>query len=372
MSEKATSITQCFSQLSDYRYQNIQHSLHNILTISLCATISGADDWVEIELWGLANQDWLATFLDLPHGIPSHDTFGRVFCHINAEEFEHYFMMWTGHLAEITQGEVVAIDGKQLRGSKDGELGKKGIWIVSAWASANQLVLAQEKVADKSNEITAIPVLLKLLDLEGAIVTLDALNCQTEIATAIIAQKADYILTVKGNQDWLHQDIQSTFSGQFTLETASYARQVTKGHGRLEIRQCWAVDQIGTIKHLRNWEKWVNLKTIVRVDAERRIDNKISTETRYFISSLAADADVLLSAIRSHWQIENQLHWVLDIAFCEDHSRVRKDHAPHNLAIMRHIALNLLKQDQSLRVGIKAKRKRAGWDKNYLRHILRL
>jgi predicted transposase YbfD/YdcC len=367
----SSGIEQYFGALADPRTgQNVQHPLLSILGIAICGVICGADNWVDVEMFGQAKQGWLATFLELPHGIPSHDTFGRVFRRINPDAFESCFREWTQALCELTAGEVVALDGKQLRRSKDGVLGRDGIRLVSAWASDNGLVLAQEQVAQGSSEIPTLLTLLGLLDLSGSIVTIDGIGCQTEIVKALVGQQADYVLAVKGNQQTLAEDVQATFEATTRDFQPQYAKTVSKGHGRLEIRRCWATDAADVLTFINDYKAWSGLRSVVKVTAERRLPTKTEVDTRYFISSLAPDAAHLLQVVRSHWQIENSFHWVLDIAFREDDSRVRKDHAPRNLALLRRLALNLLKQESSLKVGIKAKRLRAGWDAPYLLKVL--
>jgi predicted transposase YbfD/YdcC len=376
MSDKpAASISHHFASLEDPRVERTKlHQLLDIIVIAICAIICGADDWVEVELFGNAKLAWLKTFLELPNGIPSHDTFGRVFARLDAEQFQQCFLTWIQAVSEVTRGQVIAIDGQVLRGSCHRMLGQAGIDLVSAWATANHLVLGQVKVDDKSNEITAIPKLLHVLEIAGCIVTIDAIGCQTEIAQAIVDLDADYVLAVKQNQGHLYEDIQGLFEAaqdvHFQDVPHDYHKTTDKGHGRLEIRECWTIADRALLSYVRNRDDWRNLRTIVQVVAERRVNGETTREARYFISSLDGDARRMLKAVRGHWGIENSLHWVLDIAFDEDHQRVRKDNGPANFAVLRHIALNLLKQEKSVRAGIKAKRLKAGWDEPYLLKVL--
>lgn len=374
--EIAGSLVEHFSRLSDPRRGNAkQHVFLEMVIIAICAVICGADGWSDIELFGNNKKEWLKTFLELPKGIPSHDTFGRVFAQIKAEEFQKHFIEWVQAVEKLTTGQVIGIDGKQLRRSHDHEIGKAAIYMVSAWATANQLVLGQRKVDDKSNEITAIPELLKLLEITGCIVTIDAIGTQTEIAKTIVDGGGDYLLSVKDNQGHLLDDIEYLFTVDaakgFEKVPHSYAKTVNKGHGRIETRECWAIDNEEYLSFLRKRDSWKGLKSIIRIVAQRQIDEKIEIQTRYFISSLPADASVILKAKRDHWKIENQVHWVLDIAFREDESRVRKDHGPENLAVLRHMALNLLKNEKTAKGGIHAKRLQAAWNTDYLLKILK-
>lgn len=370
------SIEHHFGSLADPRTGNAkQHKLLDILVIAICAIICGADGWNEIELFGKKKKKWLTTFLELPKGIPSHDTFGRVFAKLKPEAFQACFIEWVRAIETLTAGQVIALDGKQLRGSDDGLSEKAAIYMVSAWATANQLVLGQSKVAEKSNEITAIPALLKVLAFTGCIVTVDAIGTQTEIAQTIVDGGGDYLLAVKENQKHLFEDLQWLFETDaqkaFSGVPHSYAKTVNKGHGRLETRECWVIEQEEYLAYVRGRNKWANLKSLVRIVSKRQQGEKTETQIRYFIASLPADAKLVLNAKRSHWQIENQLHWVLDIAFREDHSRVRDGHAAENLATLRHLALNLLKREKTAKGGMHAKRLQAAWDQNYLLTVLK-
>ena len=350
-----------------------RHKLIDIITIAICGIICGADDWSGIEEYGQAKEEWLEEFLELPHGIPSHDTFGRVFSWLDPVAFEQSFLGWVQAVMKITDEQVIAIDGKTIRRSHDHSNGKEAIHMVSAWAEKNRLVLGQVKVDEKSNEITAIPQLLRLLEINGCIVTIDAMGCQQEIAALVVEKGGDYLLAVKENQGQLYEDISELFSGAqevnfFDVEH-TYMKTTNKNHGRIEIRECWAVTDPDFIHYLRGLENWKSLRTLVKVSGQRQTSAGTSIEDRYFISSSKLPAKQLLKSVRGHWSIENGLHWVLDIAFREDESRVRKDYAPENLAILRHIALNLLKQDISKKVGIKNKRLVAAWNNDYLVHL---
>lgn len=368
-------INKHFASLTDPRRGNaLQHPLHTILFMAICAVICGADSWTEVELWGQANLDWLRTFLPLPNGIPSHDTFGRVFARLDPEAFRRCFMQWVRAISKLSRRQVLAVDGKTVRRSHDRTNGRDAIHMVSVWAETNRLVLGQTKVDDKSNEISAIPELLSWLELAGCLVTIDAMGCQTAIAEQIVRQGGDYLLALKDNQPRLYQDVHDAFrhSARPTRgdPQPTYARTVDKGHDRLEIRECWALSDPALNAYLTTRQSWPHLRTLVRVRAERRADGTTSVEDRYYISSRETTARHLLQLVRGHWGIENRLHWVLDIAFREDECRVRKDHAAENFAVVRHMALNLLRQEKSLSVGVKAKRMRAAWDRHYLLNVL--
>lgn len=334
--------------------------------------ICGADTWVDIETYGLAKKDWFKQFLELANGIPSHDTFARVFAQLNPEQFQQSFLSWIKSISNVTQGEVIAIDGKTLRHSYARSGSQKAIHMVSAWATNNRLVLGQVKVDEKSNEITAIPELLKVLSLRGCIVTIDALGCQKEIVKLIAGQEADYVITLKKNQGSLYQGVEALFSealkSKYQGFTHSTNRHCEQNHGREETRACVMLSNIQN--QVDPDGKWQNLPCVGRLDLMRTINGKTQIETRYFISSLPNNAKLLADSVRQHWGIENSLHWVLDVAFREDDSRIRKDNAPQNFAILRHIASSLLQQDKSVKTGIKNKRLKAGWDNDYLADVL--
>lgn len=364
-----------FAKLRDPRkFHSPPHPLLDIITIAICAVICGADDWVAIENFGKAKEDWFGKFLRLPNGIPSHDTFGDVFASLDPTQFQSCFLSWVSTISQVIVGEVVAIDGKTLRRSHDKGAGKAAIHMVSAWASQNRLVLGQLKVDDKTNEITAIPELLRLLALKGCIVTIDAMGCQTEIAGQIIEQEGDYLLALKANHGRLYQEVERLFNDAFNdpAKVIPYQTDQTfnKGHGRLEIRRCWTISQPKYIAYLDPHGRWPGLQTVVRIEAERRQGTSQTKEVRYYLSSLPDDPKRLNQVARRHWSIENELHWVLDVAFGEDDSRVRQGYAAENLAVVRQIALNLLKQEQTVKIGVHNKRLRAGWDNDYLLKVL--
>lgn len=363
-----------FGEITDPRVDRTKlHKLIDILTIAICAAICGCDGWEDVAEFGRAKQEWFESFLELPNGIPSHDTFNRVFNRIDPIEFQNSFMGWVSAVSELIGGQVIAIDGKMLRRSHDHGVGKAAIDMVSAWATENHLVLGQVKVDEKSNEITAIPQLLQALEISGCIITIDAMGCQTEIAAEIIKQEADYVLALKGNQGNLSEDVELLFddleNGDYKYYAYDYHKTVNKGHGRIEIRECWTISDPDILCHLRGYENWTNLTTVSRIRAQRWIGGEKSCEDRYHIASITG-AKPVLGAVRSHWGIENNLHWTLDMSFDEDRSRVRKGYGAENVAVLRHIALNLLKQEKSSKRSIKGKRLLAGWDENYLLKVL--
>jgi predicted transposase YbfD/YdcC len=368
-------IAEHFAAIDDPRYHHSPpHALLDIITIAICGMICGADDWGAIEEFGRAKEAWFKTFLRLPYGIPSHDTFRDVFGRLDPEQFRMSFIRWVEAISALTFGEVVPIDGKTVRRSHDKGQGKAAIHMVSAWASENGLVLGQVKVDDKSNEITAIPELLRLLALNGCIVTIDAMGCQTDIAAQIISQGADYVLALKDNHKRLHQEVQRLFTDALTDPATTipynFDQTVHKDHGRIETHRCWTIDAAEFIAYLDPQGRWPELRTVVRIETQRQIGAETSCDTRHYLASLTGDPTHLNQVIRTHWHIENKLHWVLDVAFREDDCRVRQGHAAENLAILRHIALNLLKQEKTAKCGIKNKRLKAGWDNDYLLKVL--
>jgi len=364
-----------FGEVADPRIERSKrHQLLDIIIIALCGVICGADGWVEIEEFGKAKLNWLRSFLELPNGIPSHDTFGRVFAALDPQQFEQGFGRWVEALAGRTGGQVVALDGKTLRGSHDRSAGQRALHMVSAWASANRLVLAQVAVDGKSNEITALPLLLEMLDLRGCTVTIDAIGCQTAIARKIVEQGADYVLTVKANQGRLYEAVQEAFqlaeADGFAGVAHDRERTVEKGHGRIETRRTTTVSEPAWLAEVDPGTTWAGLRSIGKIERRRELRGDVSEETHYYLSTLPGDARGLGGAVREHWGIENGEHWVLDIAFREDESRVRVGHAAQNLGVLRRLALNLLRQDTGAKVGIKARRLRAGWDEQYLLRLL--
>jgi len=364
-----------FGQITDPRVERTkEHKLVDIIAIALCAVICGAENWVDVELYGNSKLAWLTTFLELPDGIPSHDTFGRVFRRIDAEEFQKVFFEWVIAVNDLIQGQIINIDGKCLRGSDDKGVGKRAIYMVSAWASENEIVLGQRKVDEKSNEITAIPELLKILSISGCIVTIDAMGTQTEIAQTIVDAKAGYALSVKENQGHLFEDIAYLFTvdqaQNFKYAALDYAKTTNSGHGRIDIRECWSTSNPEYLKLIRNLENWAGLQSIAMIISTRTIGEVQTKHVRYYITTLPSDAKHILHVVRRHWAIENELHWVLDVAMNEDHNRVHKDQAPENMAVLRHAALNLLKQEKTAKGGVHAKQLQAAWNNDYLCKIL--
>ena len=363
-----------FSILPDPRMERTKkHRLLDIIFIAICTVICGGEDFTDMELFGKAKEEWLRTVLELPHGIPSHDTFGRVFALLDPTAFGECFISFAAALHEVTKGEVIALDGKTVRHSFDTATGKKAVHLVSAWASEHGLALGQLKVDGKSNEITALPALLKLLDVKGCVVTMDAMGCQKDLAKQIIEQKGDYVLCLKGNQSSLHEEAQYFFEEAKKLDWHDvpyrYQETVEKDHGRIEVRRCWMVEEVA-IEWLERQDQWPGLASLAAIESERRLGKKVTKETRYFISSLTGNVQHLAEAARKHWGIENSLHWVLDVTLNEDRSRIRKEHAPENLALVRRLALNLIKKAKPPKASVRGSIKRAGWDTSFLQEIL--
>jgi predicted transposase YbfD/YdcC len=344
------------------------------MLLTILGVICGAETWVAIERFGESKYEWLKTILKLPNGIPSHDTIGDLFSRLDPTQLQTAFLGWVNSVFDFSGGEIIAIDGKTLRGSYDNARNRPAIHMINAWACKNNLVLGQYKTEEKSNEITAIPELLKMLDLKNNIVTIDAMGCQKKIASQIIEQEGDYVLNLKGNQPTLHEDVKlficDYVDNKKNQNSVFDSFEIVDGdHGRIETRRYWVTEDI---KWLSQFSQWPGLKSIGMVEYEyvNQTTGETYIERRFFISSLPANAKKIAKAIRMHWGIENGLHWCLDVGFDEDHSRVRKDFAPENFAVIRQIALNLLKQEKTAKVGIKNKRLMAGWDHAYLAKVL--
>jgi len=362
-----------FSEIEDPRIErNKLHKLIDIITIAICAVICNADTWEDIEEFGKAKEAWFRKYLELPNGIPSHDTIRRVFIRLKPEQLQSSFLSWVQALRKLSpEAELIAIDGKTARRSFDSASDKPAIHMVSAWANRNRLVLGQVKVDEKSNEIDAIPRLLELMETEGCIVTIDAIGTQKKIAEKIREGKADYVLALKANQTAMHENVKlyldDALKRKFKDVPHHRTTTVDKDHGRFEKREYYITQELSWLPEAKAWK---DMKSIGMVRATRRIKGESRTEVRYYLSSLGADANVFAQAVRAHWGVENSLHWVLDIAFREDESRIRKDNSPQNYAVLRHIALNLLKQEKTSKRSIKGRRLKAGWDNAYLEAVL--
>jgi predicted transposase YbfD/YdcC len=370
-SSKRIDLISLLRELPDPRVERTRlHKFEDLLLIAICALLCGAESFEDMELFGDTKEPWLRTFLELPHGIPSHDTFNRLFAALDPQRFLDAFMRWTQSLRIALADEVVAIDGKALRRAI--AAGQSPKVVVSAWAAGNGLVLGQRRVEDKGNEITAVPELLRTLELAGCIVTLDAMGCQRRIAREIKEADAEYVLALKGNQGCAHEEIQSYLDAAIASADPALAHceHIEKGHGRIETRRYWQSTAIGWFA---DRDKWEGLRSAGVVESVRDLNGKTSTERRYYLSSLELDAEKFARAVRSHWGVENQLHWVLDVVFGEDQSRARTGHAAENLATLRRWALNLLKADtRKAKHSIKGRIKAASWDHNYLLHLLAL
>jgi predicted transposase YbfD/YdcC len=361
-----------FADLPDPRLDRTKrHPLLSIVILAVCATLGGANGWVDIERFAKAKFAFFRQFLDLPHGIPSHDTFGRVFALLDPAALLTCIQRWLAALGAAVAGEVVAIDGKTLRGSFDTAAAQSPLHLVSAWATTARLVLGQVAVDAKSNEITAIPLLLELLDLRGCIVTIDAMGCQKEIAATIRAQEADYVLAVKDNQPTLHQTIAEAFIAQaeadFRDVTLRRSKTVERGHGREETREYFVAAAPAALRDSADWKDVRSIDMVVRTRVQ---DGEESDEIVYYLSSLPPKVKAFARAVRGHWGVENRLHWSLDVVFAEDQSRVRKDHGPANLGMLRRLALSILQRDTSSKDSVRGKRLSAGWNEDMLWKLL--
>lgn len=366
------SIIEHFGKLRDPRIErHKKHRLEDIIVLSICAVLSGAEGWEAIRQYGQAKLAWLRQFIPLAHGIPADDTIARVISRLSAKGLQECFVSWVTAVSEATEGSVVAIDGKTVRRSFDRSRGKRAIHMVSAWGSANGLVLGQLKTEEKSNEITAIPKLLEMLEIKGCIVTIDAMGCQKEIAKQVIEQGGDYLLAVKGNQGTLEEAVVDFFetaqAADFQGAPVDYHQDIDSGHGRIEVRRCWTSSDLSTLSHP---EQWVGLTSIAMIESERHIGEQQSLERRYYITSLQSDAKQIAHAARGHWGVENTLHWTLDVTFREDECRIRRGEAAENLCTLRHFVLNLLKQETTSKKSIKQKRLLAAWDDDYRAKVL--
>lgn len=372
ISFEESDLLKSIQQLPDPRTRWTQHSLIDIVTIAIMAVLSGADDWNAIQAYGEAKQEWLSGFLELPNGIPSHDTFNNVISRISPVAFAECCIGWMREAATNIGAQVISVDGKELRNSYDSEKGQKSLHLVSAWVSSHHLLLGQVKTDEKSNEITAIPKLLELINIKGHIVTIDALGAQKKIAQQIVKQEGDYIFSLKGNQCNLHKGVEKVFEEAVKKEWEGVRYEahqtIEAGHGRIEKRRYYAMPA-ATVQMPKGWE---TMQSIVMVERERTYRNKTSVEVQYYISSLSADIEKISNAIRSHWGVENQLHWSIDVVFREDKSRIRTGHGAENFATMRRQTLGLLTKDTSLKKSIRLKRYRAAMDNDYLSRVLSL
>jgi predicted transposase YbfD/YdcC len=368
-----------FLGLPDPRAVNVIHKLHDIVVLAVCGVICGAGGWAEVEMFAKSKLAWFGTFLDLPAGVPSHDTFGRVFAALCPDAFERCFVAWVAGVAGTSGGRLIAIDGKSIRRSFEHAWDKSGMThLVSAFVSANHMVFGQVAVNDKSNEIDAIPRLLALLDVEGATVTLDAIGCQREVAREVVERGGDYVLAVKQNQPALHAKVKALLDEAildgFAGMSHGHVERTDDAHGRVETRRTWVTDEV-------NWlgddllARWPGLASLAVIESVRQdlgdLTGKVTTERRYYVSShKGTDAQAMNDAVRGHWSVENQLHWQLDVSFREDERRIRKRHGAENFSRLCRLALNLLKRDKSVKIGVHGKRLKAGWDEHYLLRLL--
>lgn len=374
--EKKTLI-QSFEGLKDPRDPNaVEHKLIDIIVIAVLATLCGANGFNQCENFGIAKEQWLKKFLELPNGIPSHDTFNRVFSLLDPKEFHKCFQEWALTLYEKVSKEIISLDGKTIRRTKCKSTNQKAIHVVSAWANQNKLVLGQIKVDDKSNEITAIPELLKLLDVSGCIITIDAMGTQTAIAETIVDAGAEYVLALKENQPTLYDDVELYFNNEVLTETKKelikkqiYHKTLEKDHGRIDKREYYMVKDVCWLDQINSWKK---LSAIGMVRSERTLNQETTVFTRFYIMSDIKNVGEFANAVRGHWGIENELHWCLDIGFREDESRARKDNSAENMNVIRHMIMNMLKKETTLKQGIEAKRLKCAWDEKYFERVLML
>jgi predicted transposase YbfD/YdcC len=372
VTDLAQSLHDCLALIQDHRStRTLLHKLSDILTIAVLSVIAGGNGWEDMELYGLSKYDWLSTFLELPNDIPSPDTFRRVFEKIRPDEFERCFEIWVLQILNDVFPQLIAIDGKEIRGSYDREAGTKSVHLVSAWSSESQLVLAQTKVSSKSNEITAIPILLDVLDIEGSIITIDAMGTQKKIADKIYQANGDYILSLKANHPTLFQDVKAWFDSQQTANILPLPLEHTTeaGHHRIEVRKYWAFS-LSHLPPLHESSQWAGFQTVIAIERIRHLRTKTTHEIQFYLSSLSSNSSQIPRAIRQHWGIENSLHWVLDVTFNEDACRVRSLHAPHNLALVRRFALNILNCEHTFKGSLKQKSKRAAMDNRYMLTLL--
>lgn len=360
------SIVEHFSSLKDPRIErNKLHGLIDIVALTICAVASGADGWEAIEQFGREKLEWLRKYVALENGVPSHDCVANVIARLSPRGFRECFMSWTEAVTEASGGEVIAIDGKTSKGSRDQKSRRNPLHLVSAWATTNRLVLGQEATDEKSNEITAIPKLLALLELKGCIVTIDAMGCQRAIAEQIVEQQGDYVLGLKGNQSSLQEAVEDFFcaaeAAGYAEVSYEYAEEVDKDHGRLEIRRYWVSEELRSLPHT---ERWKGLRSIGLVERECLQGDTRSIERRYFINSIPAQAKLFAHAVRGHWGVENRLHWRLDVVFNDDASRIRKGNAPAIMASIRHLCLNLFQRESSS-MSLAKKRRKAAWNDDY-------